>query len=100
MVALRDRTDRVHRLRHIGPFTKKRSGNPYISVVTDRFSTFRKVMPITKLSTTTVAIIFLEHWVRNFRILTKLLTKNGLQFTFKYFSCYMHTNWHKGDKHH
>lgn len=75
-----------------------RSGNQWIVVMTNRFSKLAREITTTKTTATTVATIFLEHWVSNFGLPVKNPTGNGPHYTCNCFENYMQTTWRKSKK--
>lgn len=53
--------------------------------MTNRYTKLTRVIPTTRAIANTVAHIFLENWVKNFGIPSKLLTFNGHQFVQNFF---------------
>lgn len=51
----------------------------------DRYTKLTKAIPNSKTNATTIARIFLEKWVANYGILSKLLSDNGPKFAEKFF---------------
>lgn len=62
------------------PQPTTRQGNQLVFTMTDRYTKFTKVEPTTKNNGTTVARMFLEHWVADYDIPSTLLTHNVPQF--------------------
>lgn len=66
------------------PVQKTKSGNQYIDVITYWISKQTETIQTAKTTATKVAAIFLEHWVSNSGIPTKLPTNNGPQLASKF----------------
>ena len=69
----------------LGPLPRTARHNRFLLVLTDRFSKLTRTVPLTNVSTPTVAKAFCEHWVFAYGPPVYLLTDNGSQFASKFF---------------
>jgi transposase InsO family protein len=69
----------------LGPLTKTIKGHQYILVIADRFSKLVRTMPLTTITTFTVASALYHHWVFVYGAPRLLLSDNGTQFNSKFF---------------
>lgn len=60
-------------------------GNQFVVVMTNRFSKLTEAIWTTKTTATTVATIFINDWVANYGIPSKIMTDNSPQLTSKFF---------------
>lgn len=60
-------------------------GNQFVFVMTNRYTKRTRAIPTTTTNATTVARIFVEHWVANCGIPSKLLSENRPHFVSKFF---------------
>lgn len=65
--------------------SKEKSGKQLLVVITDRYSKMTKAIPTARKTFTAFAMIFVEHWISNFGILSTIPIDNGPQFTSKFF---------------
>lgn len=65
---------------------KTRWGNKYIVVIKDPYFKLTKATATAKTTATRTVNILMEHWVADLGIPSKVLTKNGPQFTSKFFA--------------
>ena len=70
----------------LGPLPKTKQGNQFVVVLTDRYSKLTRAIPTGKTTATTVATIFVDHWVIPYGIPNYVLTDNGPQFVAKFFA--------------
>jgi transposase InsO family protein len=69
----------------LGPLTKTIKGHQYILVIADRFSKLVRTIPLTTITTFTVASALYHHWVFVYGAPRLLLSDNGTQFNSKFF---------------
>lgn len=80
-----NRTIRVCRYRHPRALLEDKTGHEFIGVVTYRFSKLMKANQTTEITATIVATVFINDWMANFRIPSKVSTDNRPQLTSKFF---------------
>lgn len=70
----------------LGPLLKTQQGNQYIVMITDKYSKLTRAIPNSKILSTHMSNIFLDHWIIPFGIPSYLLTDNGPQIVRKLFA--------------
>lgn len=69
----------------MSPYQNTNQGSQFLVVMTDLCTKLSNPILVSKSNATTVARIFLEHWVENFGILWRLLNDSVLEFVSKFF---------------
>ncbi len=69
----------------LGELIKTPRGNRFLLVVTDRYSTLVRKVPIVKITAIEVSKAFVHHWVFLYGPPVSLLSDSGKQFTAKFF---------------
>lgn len=70
----------------LGPLPKTESGTQFVVAMMDRFSKFTREIPATERTASHIASVFLYHLVFLHGIPQFILSDNGPQFLYKFFS--------------
>lgn len=70
----------------IEPLPKKKTGNKFVVVTTDRYTKLKRAISTSSITATTIGRSLLEHWVSNYGISPNVLAENGPQFFSKIFA--------------
>ena len=69
----------------LGPLTKTKKGNPFLLVISDRFSKLTHVVALRRIDAYAVAVAFVEAWVFKYGPQKTLVSDNGKQSAAKFF---------------
>ena len=69
----------------IGPLPRTERGKRFLLVITDRFSKLTAVVPLRTTNAYSVAIVFFEAWIFQYRPPESVLTDNGKQLASRFF---------------
>lgn len=69
----------------LGLLPKRKPGNHYVVVMTDRYSEPTKVTPTAKTTVTTAATFLLKGWISSYKISASMLTHKGPLFASGFF---------------
>ena len=70
----------------LGPLQKSKRGFQFILVITDRFKKLTQAVPLRRIRTADVAAELVDHWVLMYGPPTTLLSDDGSQFAFQFFT--------------
>lgn len=71
---------------NLGPLSETESGHQHLIVLTDPYKKLTMAIPLTTVTSTSAATVFVDSWAISNGILTYFLTNNGPQFVSKFFA--------------